>query len=223
MYVVSKGKMMQLTKYKEMKKKQKSKNANKSVKTKVKSKLNKKGGMLRGMRNRDGTRQWYPHTHQERMRWQAARKKEIQKEGDEKEMGAAMRDLRHKMTSKLRDAATYDGYLRDGFMFENTYSPDRIRTEFRRVSDEQKVQAAQANEMLMRWKDTVPQAAAARQLLSDFEMKSPKVQYRRPADLYWTRNAHGERRSKRSRSSRSLNSNSSDRSQKRAKRPQQKI
>ena len=45
MYVVSKGKMMQLTKYKEMKKKQKSKNAKeKKSKSKSKSKLNKKGG-----------------------------------------------------------------------------------------------------------------------------------------------------------------------------------
>ena len=42
MYVVSKGKMMQLTKYKEMKKKQKQKQKQKSKNTQKKSKLNKK-------------------------------------------------------------------------------------------------------------------------------------------------------------------------------------
>lgn len=44
MYVVSKGKMMQLTKYKEMKKKQKSKNAKKSVKSKLNKKKTSRGG-----------------------------------------------------------------------------------------------------------------------------------------------------------------------------------
>jgi hypothetical protein len=43
-YVVSKGKMMQLTKYKEMKKKQKSKNAKKSVKSKLNKKKKSRGG-----------------------------------------------------------------------------------------------------------------------------------------------------------------------------------
>ena len=53
MYVVSKGKMMQLTKYKEMKKKQK-----KSVKKSVKSKLNKKKRRGGGNQTLEAPQDW---------------------------------------------------------------------------------------------------------------------------------------------------------------------